>query len=169
SLTAVGFNGAVFQMVNHGIITGAMFMLVGVIYDRAHTRDIDAFGGLGARVPVYAGLMTMVSMASLGLPGLAGFISEFLCFLGAFPVWKVWTILSVVGILITAAFFLRMIQKVFLGPLNPKWADLSDMNARELVAVLPLAVLMLILGLYPKLGLDLMNETLTALAQFVRI
>lgn len=168
SLTATGFNGAVFQMVNHGIITGSLFLLVGVIYDRAHTRDIDAFGGLGAKTPMFAGIMTLACMASLGLPGLAGFVSEFLCFLGAFGPWKIWTGLSVAGILVTAGFFLRMIQKVFLGPLNEKWAGLTDMNAREYAAVLPLAALTVILGVYPRWGLDLMNDTLTALAAFVK-
>src|SRR6185369_16558895 len=79
-----GLSGAVLQMVNHGIITGSLFLLVGVIYDRAHTRDIDAFGGLGSRTPFFAGLLIVQAMASLGLPGLAGFVSEFLCFLGGF-------------------------------------------------------------------------------------
>jgi NADH-quinone oxidoreductase subunit M len=160
AVSDAGFNGAVLQMINHGIITAALFFLVGVIYDRAHTRDITAFGGLGAKLPVYAGLMAMTCFASLGLPGLAGFISEFLCFLGAFPAWKLWTILSVAGILVTAAFFLRMMQKVFLGPLNEKWKDLPDMNARELIAVSPLAVMMLLFGLWPRLVLDLMNPTI---------
>jgi len=159
AVSDAGFNGAILQMINHGIITAGLFFLVGVIYDRAHTRDITAFGGLGAKLPVYAGLMAMTCFASLGLPGLAGFISEFLCFLGAFPAWKMWTILSVAGILVTAAFFLRMMQKVFLGPLNEKWKDLPDMNARELIAVSPLAVMMLLFGLWPRLVLDLMNPT----------
>lgn len=160
AVSDAGFNGAVLQMINHGIITAGLFFLVGVIYDRAHTRDINAFGGLGAKVPVYAGLMAMTCFASLGLPGLAGFVSEFLCFLGAFPAWKMWTILSVAGILVTAAFFLRMLQKVFLGPLNEKWKDLPDMDARELVAMAPLAVLMLLFGLWPRLALDLMVPTI---------
>ena len=153
------------QMVTHGLITGALFILVGVIYDRAHTREISAFGGLGARVPLYAGIMALTCFASLGLPGLAGFISEFLCFLGAFPAWKVYTALSVAGILVTAAFFLRMLQKVFMGPLNEKWAALSDMNARELVSVLPLTVLTVVIGLWPRLVLDIMNPALTAMAK----
>ncbi|MFH2201773.1 MAG: NADH-quinone oxidoreductase subunit M [Elusimicrobiota bacterium] len=164
AVSATGFNGAVLQMINHGLITGALFMLVGVLYDRAHTRDLTAFGGLGAKVPVYAGLMTLTAMASLGLPGLAGFVSEFLCFLGAFPAWPLWTVLSVSGILVTAAFFLRMLQKVFLGPLNEKWAELPDMNTRELLAVVPLAVLTLVLGVWPRLALDLMNPTLIYIA-----
>ena len=165
AVSATGFNGAVLQMINHGIITGALFFLVGVIYDRAHTRDITAFGGLGARVPVYAALMAMTCFASLGLPGLAGFVSEFLCFLGAFDKWKLFTILSVSGILVTAAFFLRMLQKVFLGPLNEKWKDLSDMDLRELVSVVPLAVLMLVFGIWPRFVLDLMNPTMTYMAK----
>jgi len=165
AVSATGFNGAVMQMINHGIITGALFFLVGVLYDRAHTRDINAFGGLGAKVPVYAGLMSLACFASLGLPGLAGFISEFLCFLGAFKAWKLWTILSVSGILVTAAFFLRMLQKVFLGPFNEKWEGLKDISPRELIAVAPLAVLMILLGLWPRLLLDIMNPTMTQLAE----
>ncbi|MBI5242423.1 MAG: NADH-quinone oxidoreductase subunit M [Elusimicrobia bacterium] len=165
AISPTGFNGAAMQMITHGLITGALFILVGVIYDRAHTRDISAFGGLGAKVPVYAGIMSLTCFASLGLPGLAGFVSEFLCFLGAFPAWKLYTALSVSGILITAAFFLRMLQKVFMGPLNEKWAGLGDMNARELVSVLPLTVLTIFLGLWPRLILDIMNPTLTAMTK----
>jgi NADH-quinone oxidoreductase subunit M len=180
ALTVTGFNGAMLQMVNHGIITGSLFLLVGVVYDRAHTRDINAFGGLGARLPIYAGLMTLASMASLGLPGLAGFISEFLCFLGAFsadgggrifggsiPTFKFFTGLSVVGILVTAAFFLRMIQKVFLGPLNSKWADLKDMDKRELFAVVPLTVLTVVVGVWPGWLLSWMDATTSAMVNFI--
>lgn len=167
SLSVVGFNGALLQMVNHGIITGSLFLLVGVIYDRAHTRDIDAFGGLGAKLPIFTGFTVLASMASLGLPGLAGFISEFLCFAGAFNTWPIWTIMSLTGVLVTAGFFLKMIQSIFLGPLNEKWAHLADIDTRELCAAIPLAALTIILGVYPRLGLDLMNETLTALAKFI--
>jgi NADH-quinone oxidoreductase subunit M len=158
--TAAGFSGAVFQMLSHGIITGALFLLVGVIYDRAHTRDISAFGGLAVKLPVYSGLMAMTCFASLGLPGLAGFIGEFLCFLGAFQAWKWHAAVSVLGIIATAAFFLRMMQKVFLGAFNEKWAGLEDMTARELVSVLPLAALTVWFGVYPKWPLDLMNKTI---------
>ncbi len=163
-LTATGFAGASFEMINHGIITGALFLLVGVIYDRAHTRDISAFGGLAAKLPVYAGLMSLACFASLGLPGLAGFISEFLCFLGAFARWKVCTAVSVIGILVTAAFFLRMLEKVFLGPFNEKWSALTDLDARELCAIVPLAALTIVLGVYPRPALDLMNTTLVHMA-----
>ncbi|HAM35907.1 MAG TPA: oxidoreductase [Elusimicrobia bacterium] len=167
-VTATGFSGALLQMVNHGIITGMLFLLVGVIYDRAHTRDISAFGGLAAKVPIYAGIMSLACFASLGLPGLAGFVSEFLCFLGAFMRWKVYTAISVLGLLTTAAFFLRMLEKVFLGPLNPKWADLADVDARELCALIPLTALTIYLGVYPKPALDLMNSTIIHMASLLK-
>ncbi len=159
-MTTTGLTGAVFQMLTHGIITGALFLLVGVIYDRAHTRDISAFGGLAVKLPVYAALMSLTCFASLGLPGLAGFIGEFLCFLGAFEAWKLATAIAVLGIIATAAFFLRMMQKVFLGKFNEKWIGLQDMTTRELVSIVPLAILMLLFGVYPKWPLDLMNKTL---------
>jgi NADH-quinone oxidoreductase subunit M len=167
-VSATGFSGALFQMINHGLITGALFLLVGVIYDRAHTRDIGAFGGLAAKVPIYAGLMSLACFASLGLPGLAGFVSEFLCFLGAFARWKVMTALCVIGILVTAAFFLRMLEKVFLGAFNEKWSELGDVDARELCALIPLAVLMILLGVYPKPALDLMNTTIIHMAGLIK-
>jgi NADH-quinone oxidoreductase subunit M len=162
-MTAAGFSGAVLQMINHGIISGALFLLVGVIYDRAHTRDLSAFGGLAVRVPVYAGIMSLTCFASLGLPGLSGFISEFMCFLGAFSAWKVATTISVLGIIATAAFFLRMLQKVFLGPFNEKWAGMEDMTPRELASLLPLVAVMVWFGVNPKWPLDLMNATVAHL------
>ena len=169
SLSTIGFNGAVLQMVNHGIITGALFMLVGVLYDRAHTRDVNAFGGLGAKLPVYTGFMTVACFASLGLPLLAGFVSEFLCFLGGFQVYPILTTVSLIGVLITAAFFLIMIKKVFLGTFNTKWENLKDMDARELIATIPLCVLMVLFGIVPSLLLTPMNATLTHLVDLLKL
>jgi len=162
-MTAAGFSGAVLQMVNHGIISGALFLLVGVIYDRAHTRDLSAFGGLAVRVPVYAGIMSLACFASLGLPGLSGFISEFMCFLGAFSAWKIATAVSVLGVIATAAFYLRAMQKVFLGPFNTKWEGLEDMTWREHASILPLVAIMIWFGVNPKWPLDLMNATVAHL------
>jgi NADH-quinone oxidoreductase subunit M len=169
-----GLSGAVLQMVNHGIITGSLFLLVGVIYDRAHTRDIDAFGGLATRIPIFAGLMIIQAMASLGLPGLAGFISEFLSFLGAFGGsfgghnFKIWTGLSVIGIVVTAAFFLKMIKLVLMGEFNKQWeGKMPEMTTRELVTVVPLVVLTVVLGVYPSLLLDLMNTSINHLIGLV--
>jgi len=171
SLNVIGFSGAALQMINHGIITGALFLLVGVIYDRAHTRDINAFGGLGAKLPLYTGFMTLACFASLGLPLLSGFVSEFLCFLGSFQVvqYRYITLISLLGILITAAFFLVMIKKVFLGPFNTQWEKLTDMDARELVAVVPLCVLMILFGILPSLLLSPMNATLTHLIDLLKL
>lgn len=169
-----GVTGAVLQMVNHGIITGALFLLVGVIYDRAHTRDIDAFGGLATRIPIFSGLMIIAAMASLGLPGLAGFISEFLCFLGAFGGsfngynFKIWAGISVLGILVTAAFFLKMIKQVLMGEFNPKWeGHMPEVSARELVTLIPLMVMTVVLGVYPSLLTRLMDTSITHLIDMV--
>ncbi|MCG3203557.1 MAG: NAD(P)H-quinone oxidoreductase chain 4 1 [Elusimicrobia bacterium] len=169
-----GLSGAVLQMVTHGIITGSLFLLVGVIYDRAHTREIDAFGGLATKMPIFAGFMIMQCMASLGLPGLAGFISEFLCFLGGFGGsfggfnFKIWVSISVIGIVVTAAFFLRMLKLVLMGEFNAKWeGHMPDLTTRELVTIVPLAVFTLVLGIYPALVLRLMDTTLAQLIKLV--
>ncbi|MBI2200318.1 MAG: NADH-quinone oxidoreductase subunit M, partial [Armatimonadetes bacterium] len=147
---ATALNGAVFEMIAHGIITGGLFFIVGVLYDyRAHTRGVDEFGGLGARLPVYSGITTLAMLASLGLPGLMGFVAEFLVFLGSFGVFPYLTAVAVTGVVFTAAMFLWTIQRIFLGPLNPRWATLADMDAREKLTLVPLAVLMVIFGLYP--------------------
>lgn len=166
---ATALNGAVFEMIAHGIITGALFFMVGVIYDyRAHTRGLDEFGGLGARLPVYTGLTTMAMLASLGLPGLMGFVAEFLVFLGAFGVFPYLTAVAVTGVVFTAAMFLWTIQRIFLGPLNTRWAALPDMDGREKLTLVPLAALMLIFGLYPKPLLDVINAAMTGLVAVIR-
>jgi NADH-quinone oxidoreductase subunit M len=169
---ATALNGATLQMVNHGIITGALFFLVGVLYDRAHLRDLDAFGGLAKQVPVYAGLMMFACFASLGLPGLAGFISEFLVFLGAFGsaglTYQIITGISLLGVVLTAAMFLWMIQRVFLGELNPRWAGLKDMDGGELFAIIPLAALTLAIGVYPMPILNLINGAMTHILALIR-
>ena len=156
-------NGAVLQMFNHGIITGALFFLVGVIYDRAHTRDLNSFGGLAKQMPVYTGIMMMASFASLGLPTLSGFVSEFLVFVGSFGVYRVFTALAVLGVVFTAVYFLWMIQRIFLGPLNRQWTELTDMDGGELVATVPLCFLMLFIGVYPRPLLDLVNTAMGGL------
>lgn len=164
SLTTTGLNGAVFQMFSHGVITGSLFMLVGVIYDRAYIRDIDAFGGLARQVPRYATLMFFACLASLGLPGLAGFVGEFLCFVGAFPVFKMLTIASISGVVITAVYLLRMLERIFLGELNPKYANLPDVNKREFLALVPLVLVTFIVGVYPRIILDTLGPAITQLA-----
>lgn len=169
-----GLSGAVFQMIGHGVITGSLFLLVGVIYDRAHTRDIDAFGGLANKMPIFAGFLIMQAMASLGLPGLAGFVGEFLSFLGAFGGnfaghdFRPWVVVSVIGIVVTAAFFLKLIKQVLMGEFNKQWeGKMPDMTARELITVVPLALATLVLGVYPALALNMMNTAITHLIGLV--
>jgi len=138
-----------------------------VLYDRAHTRQLDAFGGLGARLPVYAGMLTFFALASLGLPGLSGFVSEFLSLIGTFGVWRWQTVVSVLGIIVAAAYMLTVLQRVLLGPLNERWRGLPDMNVRELVTLVPLLLIILALGVYPLLMLQVQDPALRALIQHV--
>lgn len=163
SMTETGFNGAILQMFNHGIITGGLFLLVGVIYDRAHTRDLSKFGGLGSSMPVYAFFLTVCSLASLGLPGLGGFVGEFLSLFGAFPKFKVLTALSTIGLVITVGFFLYSLQRVLLGGLNPACAKYPDMNGREILTVAPLMVITFIVGVYPAAVLKFQETAVQAL------
>ncbi len=162
-------NGAVFEMVAHGVITGALFLIVGVIYDyRAHTRGVDEFGGLGSVLPVYTGITMIAMLASLGLPALMGFVAEFLIFLGSFGVFPALAATGLLGIVITAAMFLWTIQRIFLGPTNPRWTALPDMDARELVSLVPLAVAMVLFGIYPRPLLDIINAAMAALTGALR-
>jgi len=165
--SVAGISGCVFQMVSHGLITGALFILVGVIYDRAHTRDIDHYGGMWLKVPVYSGIMVLFVLGSLGLPGLSGFVSEFMVFLGAFPYFPVIVALSVIGVLLTAAYFLRMIQRMFLGTVAGHTEGLTEINAREIFAVAPLAILMIAIGVYPTLLSNYIKETIVNLVRVI--
>ena len=165
SMTVTGFNGAILQMFNHGIITGGLFFLVGVLYDRAHTRDLDRFGGLGVKMPVYAGVLTVFTLASLGLPGLSGFISEFMSLMGTYTVFRITTIISVLGIVLTAGYFLYMLQRVLMGPLNEKLAGISDINKRELLTLIPLMVIVILIGIYPLAALKFQMASIESLIQ----
>jgi NADH-quinone oxidoreductase subunit M len=171
---AIALNGAVLQMFNHGIITGGLFFLVGVIYERTHTRDLKAFGGLSAKLPVYYGVMLMTGLASLGLPGLAGFISEFLVFRGAFHVMPVYAIIGIIAIVLTAAYILwKIIQYVFLGEFSEEkwraifdsehWHFSLDMDRFEVITMAPLLFFMLLVGIYPAPILNVINAASTAL------
>ena len=171
-LTSLGMNGAVMQMFNHGTGTAMLFLLVGVIYDRAHHRNIDGFGGLAVRMPIYAGVVALAFFAGLGLPGLSSFISEAFSFLGAFGSemfnLKTITIVSVLGIVLTAGYFLWTYQRMFLGELNPKYAELPEINGRELFTLVPLGVIIIILGVYPAPLLDLIKVSLNELVEVVK-
>ena len=171
-LTPLGMNGAVLQMFNHGTVTAMLFLLVGVIYDRAHHRDIDGFGGLSNRMPLYTGLVSVAFFANLGLPGLSSFISEAFSFLGAFSSnnfdLRVYTIISTAGIVLTAGYMLWTLQRMFLGKLNPKYADLPEINGREIFTLAPLALIVILLGVYPRPLLSLLEVSCNNLVQVVR-
>jgi len=155
----LALNGAILQMFNHGISAAAMFFLVGVIYERTHTRNLEEWGGLFALVPVFGGLLIFSSMASLGLPGLNGFVSEFLVVRGAWPVFTVYTALSMIGLFFTGAYILKGISKTLYGPLNEKWkGHISEINRRELLVLAPLVALMLLLGFWPAWLLNVINQ-----------
>ena len=163
ALNAVGFTGALLMMVTHGIITGTLFLLVGALYDRTHTRELGDYGGLISAMPVFSILLTLAMLASMGLPGLAQFVSEFHVLVGGFQSWGLFVIVALIGILITAAYSLRAIGRALMGPLDPRWAGLSDLSARELVAALPLAAATIAIGLFPSVVLELMTATLAEL------
>jgi len=168
SMNTQGMTGAVFQMFNHGIITAMLFLIVGVIYDRTHTRGLNEFGGLMNQMPKYAAVMTVAFFAALGLPGLSGFISEAFSLLGAFQTFRTLTIISVITIVLTAGYMLWVLQRVFLGSLPEKWKGLTDINGREMAMLAPLAAIVIFLGIYPSPVLDLMNSSMNFLAELLR-
>lgn len=150
SMTPEGLNGAVAVMFSHGVVTGMLFFLVGMVYDRTHTRMIAEVSGLSAKVPVAGGLLAFASFASLGLPGLSGFVGEFLSLLGAWasdiPVG--WVVTSAVGVLLAAAYMLWLVQRVVLGSPSEAVAGITDLSVREVAVLLPLVALTLVVGLY---------------------
>ena len=162
-------NGAVMQMFNHGLSAAGMFLLVGGLYHKAHTRDLRRFGGLWHIIPVYGGMLVFVSMASLGLPGLNGFTGEFLIVAGSFRIFPVLMIMSMLGLLFTGAYILKGIQKVLHGPLNEEWLEYHEnhhsleIEMREWIALAPLVALMLITGLYPNWILPVIDSSVSEL------
>ncbi len=169
SLNTIGISGAVLQMFNHGTITAMLFIIVGVIYDRTHTRGLNDFGGLANQMPVYTGFVTLAFFAAIGLPGLSGFISEAFVFLGAFgaDTIRIVTVVSTLGILLGAGYMLWTLQRVFLGTLPEKWNQLKDLDFREYAMLAPLSVIIIFLGVYPSSMLDLMNSSVNAMVKFM--
>jgi NADH-quinone oxidoreductase subunit M len=163
----IALNGAVLQMFNHGLSAAGMFFLVGVLYERTHTRNLEDFGGLFPLVPIYGGILIFTSMASLGLPGLNGFVSEFLVVRGSWPVLTLFTALAMIGLLFTGAYILKGIKSVLHGPVNEYWAQgehkLLEINLREVIVMAPMMALMLVIGIYPAWILDVINKAMLLL------
>jgi len=168
ALTPQGIQACIVQMFNHGLITGMLFSLVGVVYDRVHTRDLDKFGGLASEMPLYTSFVGFAFMASLGLPGLSGFWGEAMTFIGAFARYRVLTILAATGVIVTAAYHLWALQRMFLGKFREEWRKnkylepfggrFPEINGRELATIAPLAVLVLVLGFWPRPLLNLIDR-----------
>jgi NADH-quinone oxidoreductase subunit M len=150
-----GMSGGILQMVSHGLSTGALFMLVGALYDRRHTRLIADFGGLAAAIPVFSGIFLVVALSSLGLPGLNGFVGEFLVLVGTFVTYRWWVIPAAFGVVLAAVYLLWAYQRVFHGDVTrPENQNLRDLNLREVVMFAPLVALIVFIGVYPKPFLD---------------
>ena len=167
ALNVQGLEGGLLQMINHGIITGALFLSVGVIYDRTHSREISDYGGLATVTPVYAAFFMVFTLASIGLPGLNGFVGEFLIILGGFTAKKSAGVLGAAGIIIGAAYMLWLYQRVFFMETNENVKGLSDMDMREILALLPLVILVFWIGVYPNTLLDFMHPSVRHLLEKV--
>jgi NADH-quinone oxidoreductase subunit M len=166
ALTTQGLEGGVLQMVNHGLTTGALFLLVGMIYERRHTREIAQFGGLGTVMPVYAGAFLFVAFASIGLPGLNGFVGEFYVLVGSFLSLPVWAIFGATGVVLAAVYLLWAYQRVFTGPVTVEEnKGLRDLNVREIVILAPIVALIVFLGVYPRPALERIEPSVDAILQ----
>ena len=168
ALTPMAAKGAVLQMINHGLSTGALFLIVGVVYERRHTRLIAEFGGLSSRMPVYAAVFLVMAMSSIGLPGLNGFIGEFMILMGTFPVSWLWTAVAATGIVLGAAYMLWLYQRVMFGKIvQPANESLRDLTVREFATFLPLIVLVFWIGIFPKPFLDILDKPVERIVRIV--
>jgi NADH-quinone oxidoreductase subunit M len=170
SMTSAGMSGAILQLFNHGTISGLLFLVVGVVYDRAHHRDLNRFGGLMWNMPVYSGIASIAIFASLGLPGMSGFIGEILTFIGSFQSEfyygaKIITVVATIGLVLTAAYYLRALQKVYLGKTNPACEAFPDVTLREKLAMIPLVVPTILFGILPGPLLDLIHDSVATMTK----
>jgi NADH-quinone oxidoreductase subunit M len=155
-----GIEGAVYQMLNHGLSTGALFLMVGMLYERRHSRMIDDFGGLWKQIPIFSAVFLVVTLSSIGLPGLNGFVGEFLILLGAFQITPAWTAVAATGVILGAIYMLWMFRRVVFGPLTrPENQRLEDLNAREICVLAPIVALIFFMGIYPQPFLSRMKSS----------
>ena len=158
--------GAVYQMINHGISTGALFFLVGVLYERRHTRILTDFGGLAKSMPWFATMLIIATMSSIGLPGTGGFVGEFLILLGTFQSSPFAGVAAALGVLLGAIYMLTLCRKILFGPLDKREnAELKDLNLREFAYLTPLAILAIVMGIMPGLFLDKVKPSIEHLAK----
>ena len=167
ALNSQGLEGGILQMLNHGIVTGALFLSVGIVYERTHTRKIADYGGLATVMPIYAAFFMVFTLSSIGLPATNGFIGEFLILLGGFAANKLAGVLACTGIIIGAGYMLWLYQKVFFMEVNPKVAGLPDMDIRETITLIPLLLLVFWIGVYPSSFLSFMHVSVQHLMERV--
>ncbi len=166
TLTTQGLEGGIFQMLSHGIVSAALFLCVGVIYDRMHTRRIDAYGGLVNRMPLYAFCFMVFTLANVGLPGTSGFVGEFLTLIGAFRVNSWVAFFATTGVILSATYALWLYRRVIFGQLEkPELKAIADIDRREIVILAPLVVLTILFGIYPAPLLDVMSASVDHLIQ----
>jgi NADH-quinone oxidoreductase subunit M len=166
AVTAQGVAGGIFQMISHGIVSAALFLCVGVVYDRMHSREIAAYGGLVNRMPLYAFVFMIFTLANVGLPGTSGFIGEFLALIGTFRVNTLVATLASLGVILSAAYALWLYRKVIFGPLvKPSLAGIMDLDRREILVFAPLVILTILFGIYPKPVLDMSSASVAALIE----
>src|ERR1035438_2543137 len=169
ALSPLGLSGSVLQQINHGISTGALFLIVGILYERRHTREISEYGGISNVMPVYATITLIMFMSSMGLPLLNGFVGEFTILQGTFMENKVWAAWAVPGVILAAAYLLWLYQRVFFGPVNnPKNEKLLDLSGRELATFIPLLIVAFWIGLYPKPFFQILSTPVNNLVATVR-
>jgi NADH-quinone oxidoreductase subunit M len=165
--TTAGFLGAQVQMFSHGLIAGLLFLLVGTVYERTHTREISAYGGIAKVVPIFAGTLVFASFASLGLPGMSGFVGEFMVIVGALPGYTVYAVIAALAVMLTVGYLLWMVRRVAFGPLNADRADLKDLTLSEGLSMAPLCLLIVVVGVYPQVLVGVMSTSVEALARLV--
>jgi NADH-quinone oxidoreductase subunit M len=164
--TAQAVDGAIFQMLSHGLVSAALFLCVGVVYDRMHTREIAAYGGLVNRMPIYAFCFMVFTMANIGLPGTSGFIGEFLTLLGTFQINTWVAFLATGGVILSAAYALYLYRRIIFGDLvKPALQTISDMGPREIAVMAPLVILTIFFGVYPAPILDVTRASVKQLVQ----
>jgi NADH-quinone oxidoreductase subunit M len=164
----IGLKGAIFQLVSHGLISALMFLLVGSLYERTETTEVGKLGGLAASLPFISGFLMLAGMASLGLPLLSGFISEFLAFLGLFDQMPAMTVIGALGIIFTAVYVLRGIMKVSFGPMPDAYKGLKDARLIEAVPMIMLAAFIVLIGIYPAVLSEPMQQTVTGIDQWIQ-
>jgi NADH-quinone oxidoreductase subunit M len=166
ALTRESVQGAMMVMISHGLSTGALFLLIGMIYERRHSRDLAAYGGIAKVVPIFATLLTVVALSSIGLPGTNGFVAEFLVLIGSFKTFPYATTVATIGVILAAAYLLWAIQRIIYNPLDKADNEhLTDLNWREIGLLVPMLVGILWLGLYPK---PILTRMEAATSLFVR-